>query len=167
MSPKVSGDNGLTGSATKGQRWWWVDWVSHQRSAVMMGWLGQPPKVSGDNGLTGSATKGQRWWWVDWVSHQRSAVMMGWLGQSPKVSGDDGLTGSATIVVSLQLLLNLLILCQLKFDFDETWYKWYEDTRIQRYMRTQGYKWYEDTRIQRYSADFDYLHCINCDDYAC
>jgi len=112
----------------KGQRSWWVDWLSRrlpafylrydQRSEELMGWLAEPSspnflsplwsKVRGADGLTGWAvvsqlfisamTKGQRSWWVYWLSRR---------------------------------LLKLLVVCQLKFDRNETWYEWCEDKELE------------------------------------
>lgn len=60
-------------------------------------------------------TKGQRSWWVDWLS----------------------------AVVVVQLFLKLY-LCQVKSDFYETWYDWYESKEL-----------------QSNRADFEYLHEIS------
>jgi len=84
------GADGMTGwpdcstvTMTKGERSWWVDWVS---------WV-----LCFD--------QGQRSWWVDWVSwvlccDQGLEELMGWLGELdaplwPMVRGADGLTGWA------------------------------------------------------------------------
>ena len=83
--------------------------VFHHRLLVLSGLPSESclaplwPMVSGPDGLTGWAIMT---WWVDWLSRHFSSIIH-------------------------QLLLKLFLLCQVKSDFDETWYKWYEDKGLQ------------------------------------